>query len=209
MTAHSASDVSALAKSLLSEAREEVTRADAKASTVLAGAGVMLSVVFTGLMTGPWSPSSLGLPFAGLFWIGIASALVGVALVGASIFPRTGNSSRHGCITYFGHAVGCDSIEELHSRLERTVADHMDRDEEQLYVISRIVDRKYRLMQWALVLFLVALILSLGAVAVGSAAREGGWPSTRCAELPPPRTARGVGESDRYFRRLPDQRTSQ
>lgn len=174
MTDESADKTGALTTRLLSEAREEVTRADAKAATILAGAGVMLSVVFTGLMTGPWSPTALGLPATTVFWVGVATAWVGVVLVGASVFPRIGNSPRHGCITYFGHAVDCESLVDLHERLERTVADRMDRDEEQLFVISRIVQRKYRLMQWALALFLAALILSLGAVGFGTLVKADG-----------------------------------
>lgn len=169
----SSHQVRLLAKTLLCETREELTRADAKATTLLASSGVMLSIVFTGLLTGPWSPSLLGQPFAALFWLGVAAALIGSVLVGTSLFPRVDNSRRHGCVTYFGHAVGCDSITELHSRLIRTVDDQMDRDEEQLYVVSRIVHRKYRLMQWALLLFLAAVVLTAGAAAVGSVSRPG------------------------------------
>jgi hypothetical protein len=57
---HSAEDATLLyATSLLSHAREEIDRADAKASILLAASGVGTGALLAGLIAGTWTPLKL------------------------------------------------------------------------------------------------------------------------------------------------------
>lgn len=73
----------------LAHAREELVRADGKASILLATEGVVGGVILAALLGGDWSPAQLP-PCAGLLWWGgVASGLCSLGALGYAVYPRT------------------------------------------------------------------------------------------------------------------------
>lgn len=61
-----------LAKVLLAESREELTRADGKASLLLAALGIGLSAILGAVLAGNWAPFVLASPWEAIWWTGAA-----------------------------------------------------------------------------------------------------------------------------------------
>jgi hypothetical protein len=157
------------ARQLLHETREELDRADRKAQILFAASGVAVSVVLAGVVAGDWSP--LDLPTWALATWAAGAALVGIGLImlGASIFPRIVHHDPDGKVAYFGHVASYPNVEALHAALETLATDADDRTMDQLWVVSRIVVRKYRLIRLALLLLGLGLVLALLGAVGGSA----------------------------------------
>jgi hypothetical protein len=129
---------------LLAETREEVTRADTKASIVLAGAWVVVGFLLTGLVTGDISIAGSRWYVGALAWAAGGLLVGGVGVLGSAVYPRTGNPQR-------GHARWFAEIERyknddagLVQAVETDQADGM-RDLHQAFSLAEIVGRKYRL----------------------------------------------------------------
>jgi hypothetical protein len=147
---------------ILSESREEVSRADTKASTVLAGAGIVVGIVLTGLVTGDVSLAGSRWYVGTIACAGGASLLAGVALLGAAVYPRTGQPAD-------GHARWFAEIERykdddtgLLAAIETDRNDGM-RDLHQAVNLSEIVVKKYTLTKVGMWLLAVGLVLAGGA----------------------------------------------
>jgi hypothetical protein len=147
---------------LLTETREEVTRADTKASIVLAGAGVVVGFLLTGLVTGDVSIAGSRWYVGALAWIAGGFLVGGVAVLGWAVYPRTGNPQR-------GHARWFAEIERykndeagLVQAVETDQADGM-RDLHQAFGLAEIVAKKYRLTKVGM------WLLGAGFVAAGLA----------------------------------------
>lgn len=167
MTNREESSSDALCRTMLAESREELTRADAKASILLGSVGIFFSVIFAGMMSGPWTPSKMGAPYSTLFYVGIAVGIAGLVSLGWSIMPRVKNARRKGEVAYFGDVVSCADAAELHDCLEKTAACHSSsRSERQLHAVSRIVHRKYLWIRVSLVCLFVSVALSIGSTVV-------------------------------------------
>lgn len=129
---------------LLAEAREELTRADGKAATVLATVGVSVSVaVGTAVAAG----ADLG-GLAG--WLRMALAVIvavqGWALywLGYAVYPRTA-TGRPGRLHYFADAVeAVNPAANLRSLADTEACDPAERDLRQLREIAGILEKKYR-----------------------------------------------------------------
>jgi hypothetical protein len=158
-------------RQLLHETREELDRADRKAQILFAAAGVAVAVVLSGVVAGDWSP--LQLPaWALITWSGGSGLVaVGLILLGASIFPRIVHHDPEGKVAYFGHVASYPNVEALHAALDAAAETQDDRTTDQLWVVSRIVVRKYRLIRWALTLLGLGFALALVSAIAGYA-----WP---------------------------------
>ncbi len=88
---------------LLDETREEVTRADTKASIVLAGAGVVVGILLTGLVTGTVSIAGERWYVGTLVWISGGFLVTGVGFLGSAVYPRT-RGAEEGHARWFGRA---------------------------------------------------------------------------------------------------------
>lgn len=179
-------DDEAFAEELLDEGREELQRADSKASILLSAAGLVAGALVAAAAAGEWNPTKIDSAWAqGLFWIGIAAGAIGVCLLGSAVMPRIHNPGRKESLAYFGHVVQFRergftfSTRERRSRVSKgktelraaivsASAGRFDRVVDQVWVISHIVHRKYRLIRWALMSLLVAALLCFGALALGS-----------------------------------------
>lgn len=147
---------------LLDESRDEVTRADTKASIVLASAGVVVGVLLTGFVTG-------GVDLAGerwyvgvLVWIAGALLLAGIAFVGFAVYPQVGKPER-GRARWFAEIAQHPDETALAKAVALDFADR-GRDLHQASALAAIVVRKYRRTQIGMGL------LGFGLAAAGLAA---------------------------------------
>lgn len=136
----------AFVEGLLDETREEISRADSKASILLASAGVTAAVLTGAVAAGD-------IRFAGARGIvqvmAVSAALAlsaGLALLGAAVMPQVGKPER-GRARYFMEHAQYDGADDLREALEHESVDRAGRHLAQLLALSRIVRRKYRLTQ--------------------------------------------------------------
>lgn len=147
-----------LADFLLRDAREELTRADSKASLLTAAVGVVVGALVAAMLAQTWTPANLDASVRWLWWVGAASIGLALIFLGAGVYPRTVRKGRsEGAAKYFADAVrlGRDGLPDA---LNSTSLDEYLLD--QLFAVSHIVDIKYRCIRIAL------WCLALGASAV-------------------------------------------
>lgn len=155
----------AQAHTLLTAAREELTRADGKASLLLAAVGVAAGALLSALLSRNWSPSTLSNGIEWLWWVGASSWALAIACLGHAVYPRTvhkGHAPKF--VAYFGDVVRLKSTEEVRAGVIRSAEVGIDYVIDQLRQVSRIVDTKYqsiRLSLWLLVLAFACCGLSL------------------------------------------------
>lgn len=166
------------ASELLEEGREELARADGKASILLGASSVVLGVLFTSIADGSWSPSDLDQHnlSEGIFCTGVGSALLGVILLTLAVLPRTRHQGDREELAYFGHVVHFresgvalrkSTRKRNHAAAKKKLARAMvraslrsfDRTVDQVWIISNIVHRKYKLIYWGLVSYGFAVVL--------------------------------------------------
>jgi hypothetical protein len=151
---------------LLAETREELNRADNKASIMLAATGVAAGVLIANAANGSWAPNALPLS-AGILWWG--ASVVGVAAIlcfGRAVFPaihRKGDGSAG--VMYYGDVVESRTAEELAERISDSSSNSLHRETDQLLVISGIVVAKYNCIRWGMLLAGIALLSFVLAVA--------------------------------------------
>ncbi len=157
-----------LVDSLLSDTREELGRADGKASILLSAAGVVVSVLLAGAISRDWNPTQLA-SFEWLWWLGTLSGACAIVALGWAIWPRVNHPAEKGKLTYFGHVASFKTVDELSAALDRRVsaASPQSRPTDQLHTVSKIVDKKYRRIRWGIGLFGAALLICTAAVALG------------------------------------------
>ncbi|WP_262844925.1 Pycsar system effector family protein [Sphaerisporangium corydalis] len=153
---------------LLSEAREELTRADAKAQVLLGIVGLGLGATAAGLFAGSWSPFSLSNKVEWLWWSGSGAAFLALLFLASAVYPRT---SRWGAldarpVIYWADILHYASTEEVALALKTSRASDLERVADQLRLVAGIVDRKYRLIRWGFWLLLVALVATLSAALI-------------------------------------------
>lgn len=129
---------------LLAAAREELGRADQKAAILIAAVGIAISPFITALL-GDENP-------AGVLWLYAAAVvlmMLGIVLFGLAIFPQTRRLNDGAQMSaYFEDHVTRQKSEVL--ALVRTrVNDEVLAD--QIWEISSIVSRKYRVIRYAMV----------------------------------------------------------
>jgi MFS family permease len=159
--------VEVLAEQLLSETREELSRADGKASILFAAFGVFVGVVIAGLLAGEFAPSDLQCQGQWLWWLGCAAIAVSLLGLAAAIYPRLEHGEAKGPISYYGHAAG-KNADEVKKILQSQIDGQRSRAVEQLAVVSDIVWHKYRCLQFALWTFGLGSLLCFAGALVGS-----------------------------------------
>lgn len=160
-----------LGRRLISEALEETGYEDAKTARVFAAMAVTTSAVTAGFFAGDWSPESLGIVYRGLWFAGVAGALVALGLIAAAATTKGGQRGAGPAerLAFHGQAAKFATEQELVAALRRADAcDGVERIGERLWHLSRILARKKRLLRSGLLLAAVAVALCLVPV-VGSA----------------------------------------
>ncbi len=139
-----------LARRLLEETREELLRADGKASLLLAAVGVIAGAVITGFVATSVSPLDLKESVQWLFWLGALLVGGGVAGLGTAVWPRIG-APREGRVHYFGDVLGYKgNLDGLRAALVDGDGEHIERDACQLHDLAVIVHTKYRAIRWGM-----------------------------------------------------------
>ncbi|MFJ6437615.1 Pycsar system effector family protein [Streptomyces sp. NPDC091416] len=148
-----------LARVLLSETREELTKADTKAGLMLASLGAALSALLGAIGSGAIAPRQYAVVPQLLLWAGCAACVPALVLLGLALTPRLGNP-RHSRTHYFGDARLPMSAAHLEQTVRRT--DLVSRDLGQLVTLSQIAWTKYRCIRhalaWATVFFAFTLL---------------------------------------------------
>ncbi|WP_406199360.1 MULTISPECIES: Pycsar system effector family protein [unclassified Streptomyces] len=136
-----------LARILLSEAREELVRADNKAGLLLASLGAALTALLGAIGSGVIAPRNYPIVPQLLLWMGCAACVPALVLLGLAVTPRLGNP-HHSRTHYFGDARLAMSVAHLERTVRRT--DPVARDLSQLATLSQIAWTKYRCIRHAL-----------------------------------------------------------
>lgn len=154
---------------MLKEAREELVRADAKASLILASSGVVLGALMAGLLAGSWEPSDLGNSIEWLWWLGAAVAGYGLYRLAKSVYPQTNRKGEAPAVlAYYGDINNVTGdLATLKQKLAESSAQASDRHVDQLRQVSKIVGAKYAGIKTGLLMLGVAAVLCAAAVLIG------------------------------------------
>ncbi len=153
-----------LVEALLKDGREELGRADGKASILLTASGVVASVLLAGAIAGDWNPTALG-RFQWLWWPGSALSLAAIVSFAAAVWPRVKHDKPKSDLSFFGHVAEFKSRQELNAAIDQKVSDSLedDRAVDQAFTVSKIVVGKYAHVRRGIAL------LGMGLVACGLA----------------------------------------
>ncbi|MFF7472537.1 Pycsar system effector family protein [Streptomyces sp. NPDC008092] len=154
-----------LARVLLSEAREELVRADNKAGLLLASLGAALTALLGAIGSGIIAPRLYPVVPQLLIWVGSAACVPALVLLGLAVAPRLG-SPRYARTHYFGDVRLARSATHLELTVRRT--DPLSRDLTQLAALSRITWTKYRCIRLALAWGTAFFTLTLLGVVAGA-----------------------------------------
>jgi len=154
-----------LARVLLSEAREELARADNKAGLMLASLVASLTALLGTIGSGLIAPRQYPVVPQFLLWAGCAACVPALVLLGLAVTPRLGNP-HHTRSHYFGDARLAMSVAHLERTVRRT--DPVSRDLSQLEALSQTVWTKYRCIRLALAWGTAFLALTLLGIATGA-----------------------------------------
>ncbi|MBO4164070.1 Pycsar system effector family protein [Micromonospora antibiotica] len=153
-----------LAERLIAEAREELRRADAKASQWLTMSGGVVLAMLTVLTGTRWSPGRLTGAAAWAWWSGCACAAVALFALAMALLPRTAGAAEVRQVAYFGHVYRLRDPALVRRYVERAAQDTMPGLISQLCWLSRLVMTKYRWVRIGTVL--IALAAALVALAL-------------------------------------------
>ncbi len=152
----------AYVRRLLYETREENSRADTKASIVLAGSGVIVGILLSGLVTGDVNLKGEEAIVSVLAWVAGLLLVGGVSSVGSAVYPQT-KAPEMGHARWFAEIAQYKADEaRLAEAVERDQSDG-GRDLHQARVLAKIVARKYRLTKFGM--WLLAIGFAVGALA--------------------------------------------
>lgn len=152
-------------KSLLTETREELVRADNKASILLAATGVALGALLAAILGGDWTPFQLDVRIQWLWWVGASSAAVAIYWLGSAVYPRIrAKGTRPKIIAYYGDVVDASDRERVSELLGGSSTNPKERLLDQIIQISHTVQTKYlaiRKAMWYLSIAAVSGFVSL------------------------------------------------
>lgn len=152
--------VSSYASQLLQEAREEVTRADGKASILLAAAGIAVSVIAGSSMINR-AHGRINTLFIIFDFLGIIVGLIGILFLALAVMPRTKHSGEPKNVSYFGHVATFTTSKTLVEAIELVCEQDEDRIVDQLLTISQIVVKKYSFIKNGLIALGSSILLLL------------------------------------------------
>ena len=155
------------AEFLLQETREDLGVADTKIAVLLSTVGIIASIVAGGIAAGHWSPMRLVLWAEVIWWLGIAIASTGIVALASALAPRVRHPESKFALSYFGHAAQFDSFEEFLDTLDQVSGQTKTMTASQLWLVSKILVRKYSYIRFALMTFGVGAVLLITAAAAG------------------------------------------
>lgn len=144
---------------MLGEAREELSRADGKASILFAALGVAAGVLAAAILGGDWNPGDLRRPWEAIWWAGCTIGAASAVLLALAVYPKIVNRHPGAAVTYFNEIAQLASIGALDAELKRI--SEGERVLKQLYAVSKIARKKYLFVVWSMRLLALALGLIL------------------------------------------------
>ncbi|MFI9826881.1 Pycsar system effector family protein [Streptomyces sp. NPDC051913] len=150
-----------VAERLLAEMRGEIARADSKASVLVAALG-MTAGVFSGLVAGrTWSPQSLSVPGAVLWWAGVLAFALSLFALLLAVLPRygTGEWAPGRPLCYFGDVQRALREGRLSEALADTERDPAAGLTAALTETSLIAARKHQWIRAGLITFCAGALL--------------------------------------------------
>jgi len=172
----SEADPTAYKEALLRETREELQKADNKASILLAASGIVFAAVLTAATTIGWDPDRLTVPTARItLWVAIGLITVGIVLIAAAVKPRLRiESATHEEIDYFGDVEAYwprwwqfrgrqKQIADARQRFVHALSSghqrqrYRERVDDQIWTLSHIAFRKYQLISYGFYSYAAAL----------------------------------------------------
>ncbi|GAA0408221.1 hypothetical protein GCM10009530_70700 [Microbispora corallina] len=154
---------------LLTEAREELNRADTKAQVLLGVVGIGLGAVTGGLLAGSWSPFTMSNAIEWLWWAGAAMALASVVVLAGAVYPRLDRRKGNDAVMYYADVLHLESTAAVASALMKSSTLDLERIVDQLQRVSWIVGQKYRLIRWGFWLLLTGTVATVSAVLINIA----------------------------------------
>jgi Pycsar effector protein len=158
--------------SLLEDARDELNRADSKASLLLAAIGVIIGALIAGLAGSKWTPMRLETGAQAVWWAGVAAAAAGVVWIAASVYPRIHQPETlyPGMPAYYGDVAAYQDVNAFRDAISRA-PEARERLINQTYVVSKIVQWKYVLLRRGLLSISAAIIACMLAVIINLVVR--------------------------------------
>ncbi|MEV4173806.1 Pycsar system effector family protein [Nonomuraea sp. NPDC049709] len=101
-----------------------------------------------------------------LWWVGAAAALASVVVLAGAVYPRLDRREVYGAAMYYADIVHLDSPATVTSALMRSSESDLERVADQLYRVSHIVGRKYRLIRWGFWLLLGGMAATVSAALI-------------------------------------------
>ena len=164
---------------LLRETREELARADTKASILLAASGIALAALLSRGNAAGWYPEKLAHHAARvLIWVSLGLLLVGVAFVGSAVKPRL--RTRHDKPAKPQYFADVEAYRPgwwrrrhrkqlLHERRREfakalagmSASDADERLNDQIWTLSHIAFLKYQLIKLGMWLYATAVVIAL------------------------------------------------
>ena len=140
----------ALAATMLAEVSAELARADEKASLLIGSLGIAFSIVLSALLGGDWSTDGLS-PIGVTLWVlGGACAILSVLAAALAVWPRYTKPPATGAITFWGHIQGYANHRQVMAAMNERFLPEPERTYQQLFVLSAMVQRKYRQLRWSM-----------------------------------------------------------
>ena len=137
---------------LLADVRDEIGRADNKASTLLATLGVGFGLVGGALISGNLDYTVLGHAARSSLWAAATFAVLSLGAAGLAIWPRHSAITGSNQILYWSQVARYASLAEFQTALRKqSEVGHSPLDN-QLWTLSRLVRAKYTCIRVALVL---------------------------------------------------------
>ena len=146
---------------MLSEAREEIVKADQKAMGIMGTLGIGFGAVAGGLLAAKWTVSSLSGIRVWTWWSGVALEFLAVSLCTAVIWPRYKKPNIENGVTYWGHVASFKSFKLFNDAMENHGVVESNRTRDQLWAISLIVKKKYQLLRCSLIMAAIGVALLL------------------------------------------------
>lgn len=144
------------AQRLLAENREELRRADLKASQALGAAGATALALMTAVVGGAWKPSQLDGSQQWTWSIGCLLWACSVATLMFALLPRLGSKADAEHVAYFGHVHRLMRGGDIRDALHRAARDPLPAVIAQLCWSSQVVMTKYQFVRCGLMCFVLA-----------------------------------------------------
>jgi Family of unknown function (DUF5706) len=151
----------AAAERLLLEAREEVARADSKASLLLAAVSLVLVVVAAVF----WNDSAGPVEYPILLVAGLALLMLSMGMTLIAAYPRTGQRVRRyqekiPYDIYFATLAHVE-VDEYLEMADKLAERLIERNMIQAYYISRVVVEKYRWIRASMLTFFAGVLIAV------------------------------------------------